>query len=122
MEGEILKRNPFAKLKAPQQVDKSREVFVSQEVDLAIATLPQGLDPCDLLVQQGADAFRAVLDGAVNALDRVLLRLSRDRHEKSYLAKTLSAQRKQGALRLCEEEIIEGFGGIRGQRKNTMRG
>ncbi|HEV3118708.1 MAG TPA: DNA primase [Gemmataceae bacterium] len=50
-------------------VDRALEVFVSQEVDLAIATLPQGLDPCDLLVQQGADAFRAVLDGAVNALD-----------------------------------------------------
>lgn len=31
MDGEILERNPFAKLKAPQQVDKSREVFIDQE-------------------------------------------------------------------------------------------
>jgi DNA primase len=38
-------------------------------VDLAIATLPVGLDPCDLLVQQGPDAFRAVLENAVDALD-----------------------------------------------------
>jgi len=50
-------------------VDRALEVFVSQDVDLAIATLPEGLDPCDLLVQQGADAFRSVLAGAVDALE-----------------------------------------------------
>ena len=34
-------------------VDRALEIFVSQDVDLRIATLPEGLDPCDLLVQQG---------------------------------------------------------------------
>ena len=41
----------------------------SQDVDLAIATLPEGLDPCDLLVQQGPEPFRQALAGAVDALD-----------------------------------------------------
>ena len=50
-------------------VDRALEIFVSQDVDLAVATLPDGLDPCDLLVQQGPDAFRQVLDGAVDALE-----------------------------------------------------
>src|SRR5262249_13646524 len=50
-------------------VDRALEIFASQEVDLAVATLPEGLDPCDLLVQQGADAFRRALAGAVDALD-----------------------------------------------------
>src|SRR5207244_11556463 len=50
-------------------VDRALEIFVSQEVDLAIATLPEGLDPCDLLVQQGPELFRAALAGAVNALE-----------------------------------------------------
>jgi DNA primase len=50
-------------------VDRALEVFVSHDVDLRIATLPEGLDPCDLVVQQGADAFRAVLTGAVDALE-----------------------------------------------------
>ncbi len=50
-------------------VDRALELFVSQDVDLAIATLPDGLDPCDLLVAQGADAFRTVLASAVDALD-----------------------------------------------------
>ena len=34
-----------------------------------IATLPDGLDPCDLLVQQGPEPFRQVLDSAVDALE-----------------------------------------------------
>jgi DNA primase len=59
-------------------VDRALEIFVSQEVDLAIATLPDGMDPCDLLVQAGAEPFRLALDRAVNALDfkldRVLAR------------------------------------------------
>jgi DNA primase len=50
-------------------VDRALEVFVSEDVDLAIATLPAGLDPCDLLLQQGPEAFRAVLDGAVDVLE-----------------------------------------------------
>ena len=50
-------------------VDRALAVFVGHDMDLAVATLPGGLDPCDLLLAQGPDAFRAVLDGAVDALE-----------------------------------------------------
>ncbi|HMC63651.1 MAG TPA: DNA primase [Gemmataceae bacterium] len=50
-------------------VDRALEIFVSLEVDLAIATLPLGLDPCDFLVQHGPEPFRAALASAVDALD-----------------------------------------------------
>ena len=50
-------------------VDRALEIFASQEVDLRVATLPEGLDPCDLLVAQGAEPFRAALAGAVDALE-----------------------------------------------------
>jgi DNA primase len=51
-------------------VDRALEIFVSQEVELAIATLPEGLDPCDLLVQEGGpERFKDILAGAVDALD-----------------------------------------------------
>lgn len=59
-------------------VDRALEIFASEEVELDIATLPDGLDPCDLLVAQGPEAFRAVLAGAVNALDFKLDRLLAD--------------------------------------------
>jgi DNA primase len=55
-------------------VDRALEIFASQEVDLAIATLPEGMDPCDLLVAQGAEPFRAALASAVDALEFKLQR------------------------------------------------
>ena len=57
-------------------VDRALEMFVSQDVELAVATLPEGLDPCDLLVRpDGIDTFKGVLTSAVDALDFKLNRL-----------------------------------------------
>jgi DNA primase len=56
-------------------VDRALEIFASHDVDLAIATLPAGLDPCDLLVQQGPDAFRRALEKAEDALEFKLNRV-----------------------------------------------
>jgi DNA primase len=57
-------------------VDRALEIFVSQDVELAIATLPDGLDPCDLLVRSdGVDTFKKILVSAVDALDFKLNRL-----------------------------------------------
>lgn len=55
-------------------VDRALELFLSQDVDLAVAALPPGLDPCDLLLRDGPDAFRAILQAAVDALDYKLNR------------------------------------------------
>ncbi len=57
-------------------VDRALEIFAGAEVDLAIAVLPEGLDPCDLLTQEGGtERFQAVLDGAIDALDFKLNRV-----------------------------------------------
>ena len=40
-----------------------------------MATLPEGLDPCDLLVEQGPDPFRAALTNAVDVLEFKLTRV-----------------------------------------------
>ncbi len=51
-------------------VDRALEIFVSQDVELAVATLPEGLDPCDLLVRPGGvDTFKQILTSAQDALD-----------------------------------------------------
>ena len=51
-------------------VDRALEIFIGQDAELAIATLPDGLDPADLLTQPGgADRFAAALAGAADALD-----------------------------------------------------
>ncbi|MBI3822593.1 MAG: DNA primase [Planctomycetes bacterium] len=50
-------------------VDRALEVFVKNDLDLRIATLPEGLDPCDLLVAKGPEPFRAALEGAVDVFE-----------------------------------------------------
>jgi len=45
------------------------ELFIAQQVDLRIVTLPAGSDPCDFLASHGAEAFgRLVEQEAVDAL------------------------------------------------------
>ncbi len=56
-------------------VDRALNIFASQDVDLAVATLPAGLDPCDLLVKDGPEPFREALAGAVDALEFKLNRV-----------------------------------------------
>jgi DNA primase len=51
-------------------------LFVAEQVDLRIVTLPEGLDPADFLVERGPEAFRQFLDGAVDALEHKLTRIS----------------------------------------------
>jgi DNA primase len=63
------------------------ELFVAQQVDLRILTLPDDLDPCDFLHQRGAEAFAELLaTGTLDALDHAYrtetrgLDLDRDVH------------------------------------------
>jgi DNA primase len=58
-------------------VDRALELFAAHDMELAVATLPAGLDPCDLLVQQGAEPFLRVLASATDALEFKLNRLVR---------------------------------------------
>ncbi|MEY4945482.1 MAG: hypothetical protein RIR22_183 [Planctomycetota bacterium] len=65
-----------------QGVDRALELFVTNDMDLAIATLPVGLDPCDMLLNDGPEAFQEVLKSAVDALEfklsSILAEISRD--------------------------------------------
>jgi len=46
------------------------ELFIAQQADLQILTLPEDLDPCDYLHKYGGEAFRTLLaEKAVDALD-----------------------------------------------------
>lgn len=58
-----------------QGVDRALELFAGHDMDLAVATLPAGLDPCDLLVRDGPEAFRRVLEAAEDALEFKLGRM-----------------------------------------------
>jgi DNA primase len=56
--------------------DRSLELFLGHEVDVRVLTLPEDLDPCDFLLAEGADAFRAMVDHAVDPLSFAIDRAS----------------------------------------------
>ena len=56
--------------------DKSLELFLGHELDVRVLTLPDGVDPCDFLLEKGADAFRSLVDQAADPLAFVLDRAS----------------------------------------------
>lgn len=49
--------------------NRAMELFLSQPVEIAIASLPEGMDPDEFLLKNGAEAFNAFLAQATDALD-----------------------------------------------------
>ncbi len=45
-----------------RRTDQILELFVAEQMDLRILTLPDELDPCDFLLSRGAAAFAALSD------------------------------------------------------------
>lgn len=79
-------------------VDRALEIFVSHDVELAVVTLPAGMDPFDMLVQQGPEAFRQALDNAVDALEFKLNRVLAVKDEQGTPASVESQRRGLDAL------------------------
>jgi len=67
--------------------DRSLELFLGNELDLRVLTLPPELDPCDFLLKQGAGAFGALVERApdpmVYVLDRAWARFDSESIEGS---------------------------------------
>ncbi|MDG2385530.1 MAG: DNA primase [Pirellulaceae bacterium] len=95
------------------------DLFVTSQVDLRIATLPAGLDPCDFVIDQGAAALQALLDSSQDAWDhKITLETAgldpiRDTHRanralESLLAVMAKAPGTQAdtAQRLREQQLL----------------
>jgi DNA primase len=50
-------------------VEQALQLFLEHDIELAIAQLPAGLDPCDFLQTHGREAFEQILRQAVDALE-----------------------------------------------------
>lgn len=54
--------------------DRAIDIFLGNSADLRLLTLPDGLDPCDFLRDRGAEAFRDLLESAIDPLAHVIER------------------------------------------------
>lgn len=52
--------------------DRALEIFLSNKIDVRALNLPDGVDPCDFLLANGADAFRALLDQSPDPFTRLV--------------------------------------------------
>ena len=73
-----------------RRTDEILDVLLAEAVDLRIARLPTGVDPCDFILEHGRDAFEALLEEAVDPLDyrldEAVARLPQDASDDALLA------------------------------------
>jgi DNA primase len=51
--------------------ERGLEMFLAQQVQVRVATIPSGKDPCDYVLSEGAQAFGELIDSAPDALSYV---------------------------------------------------
>jgi DNA primase len=51
--------------------ERALEIFLQQQLQVRVATIPAGKDPCDYCLAEGADALRTLLADAPDALEYV---------------------------------------------------
>ena len=49
--------------------DKAVNLYLTQPIEIGIATMPKGVDPDEFLIREGAEAFKAVLADSIDALE-----------------------------------------------------
>jgi DNA primase len=59
-------------------VNRAVELFLTQPIEIAIASMPDGVDPDEFLLANGVDAFEKLLAGAQDALSYKWRQLRRD--------------------------------------------
>ncbi len=66
--------------------DRAMDVFVKTPLDIKIASVPDGKDPCDFCLKNGGEPFQALIDNAVDALTYQWHRLQKQFHATDSLA------------------------------------
>lgn len=56
--------------------ERGLELFIAQQVNVRVAAVPEGKDPCDFVLAAGAEAFRQLVADAPDALEYVWRRRS----------------------------------------------
>jgi DNA primase len=56
--------------------ERALEICLAERIDIRVASVPQGKDPCDFLLAAGADEFKKLIENAVDVMQYCWNRLS----------------------------------------------
>ena len=88
---------------------RSIEVLLEQDLEIRVARLPSGLDPCDYIVEHGGEEFRRLLDESLGFFE-FRLQLARSNHS------TETIEGRTAAFR----EVAEFASGVRDPAQRDM--
>ena len=91
--------------------ERSADIFLEQEVDVRVVLLPPDKDPDELLREEGRDAFRARLGGAIDVFD-LKMEMIAGRHDLSRLSE------KQAAI----DEVLDSIAKTNPLRQDMLLG
>lgn len=74
--------------------DRGAPLLLQEGLDVAVAFLPDGVDPDEYLAAHGVDAFHAIVQERAEELLAFLIRRARERHENGAVAGTAEAVRE----------------------------
>ncbi len=113
------------------------EVLLAEPIDVRIARMPSGVDPCDLLLSEGRESFESIVASACDPLDyrmdEVLAGLAADAGDDAALASTesvlkaLAAASTRSSLapsqrRLREDQVLGRLSRRFGLSRDVLRG
>ena len=118
-----------------RRADEILDLLLAEPIDVRIARLPSGADPCDYLTAEGRDAFDQVLEAAIDPLDyrmdAALARLRPDAGDDAALEAIDSVLRALAAagrgpnvtprVRLREDQVLGRLGRRFGLARDTLR-
>lgn len=84
------------------------ETVLEADLDVRVATLPQGVDPCDLIVREGAEAFRRTLDESADFFEYLLARARDEVHGGSLHERARVGERLLGTVARVRNAVKQG--------------
>jgi len=74
---------------------RSIEVLLNEDMEIRVARLPTGLDPCDFIVERGGDAFRRLVEESIGFFE-FRLELARRENDQTSIEGRTAAFRQVG--------------------------
>lgn len=85
--------------------ERGIEIFLEEGLEVRVAALPNGLDPCDLLVRDGLEAFRAAVDSARDYVEHAIETTARRHDLATVSGRAAAAEALLGLVRKLSDPI-----------------